>query len=120
MKTIHQVNFGFFIFTLVLYLTIYLGLLAQVVLGVLQLSIGLYLISYKYREIPSEHQVQLKIYWVITTVYLVSLFFLNVFNFQSNTFWVLYLMIAPMAIATYFTTVLYKLQKKVVPTPSIR
>lgn len=119
MKAIHQINIGFFAFTAGLYLTIYLGLLAQIILGVIQLTIGLYLVICKYNSIQRRSQIHLKAYWTITLVYLASLFFVKDLSFDSTPFWVLYLMVAPMAIATYFTTLVYQLYKKTTVTPSI-
>ena len=110
MKITRKINKIALIATLLLYLTIFLGLLSQIALGVIQIIIATY-ITAKYFSNSRYTKKHLSLYW--SFVFLEFVLMLIFFNHTtSNDFYqILILMIFPMAIAIYFTVILNKITR---------
>lgn len=78
MKNLYQVNLVFFIIMLILFITIYLGLLMMPLVGVIQVISALWLYS-KYSELPKEIQRKLNIYSILS-VCLLTIFIISIQN----------------------------------------
>ncbi|WP_431164876.1 hypothetical protein [Tenacibaculum halocynthiae] len=96
--------------TIVMYLTIYFGLLIQMVLGVYQLLTAFILLFY-IKKITSKDKYKLLIYWGAVLLYgmgwLVS-FDISLGNYVGVIFYI----ILPMIIALYFSYFLESLRTK--------
>jgi len=110
MKTLKKINKIALFTTLVLFLTVYLGLLAQIPLGVIQVVSAIYLTIKTYNKLDYAKK-HLSNYWIITIVELTLLYLQNNYYQTSNDAieWSL-MMIFPMSIAIYF----YIIMKKIV------
>ncbi|WP_108866646.1 hypothetical protein [Aquimarina aquimarini] len=105
MKTIHIINKWSFILTLLLYLTIYLGLIAQIFLGGIQIILASILLFY-WKKFDKEQKKHLITYSCLVMLY--GLIFLT--SVAISDFALLYLVIAPMSIAGYFVYVTYQIK----------
>ena len=104
MKTLYNINKVVFILTLVLYVTLYFGLLSQILLGGIQvLSAAILFFSWKIFNAKTKEY--LKLYWVITTLY--SICWLFKWESFNDTFIIIFgVIILPMSIAGYFLYIL--------------
>ena len=101
MKKIHLINQIVFIGTCVLYLTIYLGMIAQMVLGFTQVILALsYLITWK--ELPKSIQSHLKNYYTLILVYGLGVAIANYLKMDNEIVIIGGLFVIPMCIAGYF------------------
>jgi len=108
MKTVYNINKWIFIITCVLYLTFYLGLLAQIVLGITQLLLALFLLIY-WKSFTPNHKTHLLLYWTIILIYgLICL--TEVYTFFKPIGSVLFFTLLPMLIAGYFVYVTQQIQ----------
>ncbi|WP_316636385.1 hypothetical protein [uncultured Flavobacterium sp.] len=110
MKKLKQINKIALCTTLVLFLTIYLGMLAQIPLGIIQVISAIYLSVKTYHK-SNYAKKNLAIYWTLAISELV-LFYLEQYHFQTSNDaieWSL-MVIFPMSIAIYF----YMIMKKIV------
>ncbi|GAA4044527.1 MULTISPECIES: hypothetical protein [Flavobacterium] len=109
MKTLRKINNIAFYTTLTLFITLYLGMLAQIPLGIIQVisAIILTYITYLKSRYAKKH---LTIYWFATITEL-TLLYLEQFYYQSsNDFIELTLMVLfPMSIAIYFFIIMRKI-----------
>ncbi len=110
MKTLFQINRALFIGTLLLYLTIYFGLIAQVVLGAFQVLAALYL-AFHLSSLSSRTKQLLLTYWVVTTVYL-SLLFSGFYNSSNDAINILFFAVIPMGLASLFLYINFKAYKE--------
>jgi hypothetical protein len=104
MEALHKINKWSFIITLVLYITVYSGMLAQLILGPIQLIIAA-IISIKYFKILSYRQRhQIKVYWLLVTIAGLLLIWVKFYNpyFSNDFFLIVTLFVFPMFIALYF------------------
>jgi xanthine/uracil permease len=114
MKIAQKINKFSFIATLILYLTLFLGLYAQIVLGVIQILIALY-ISFNMQLLTKKMKYQIINYWIYVTLYsiLATAFFNDWIDFNDNNLLlIITIIIIPMSIATYFTITLNKIAKQ--------
>ena len=96
--------------TLLLYLTIFLGLYAQIVLGFFQVIVALVLLGFlgKLSKKLTKHLI---VYWIIVLLYgLLYLLEVKIFNIMGDLWWFV-IVVVPMSIAGYFTYVLESLKK---------
>ena len=107
MKKLYQLNKIVLIITAILYLTIILGLNAQIVLGVIQLLSALS-ISLIWNKFNFRHKKHLLIYWTIVIIYGIG-WYLNIEI--NDQWWIIVMIIIPMSIATYFVWILSNLKK---------
>ena len=112
MKTLRRINNIAFYTTLILFITVYLGMLAQIPLGIIQV-ISAIILTYKMFLKSDYAKKHLTIYWILTLTEL-FLFYLEQYHYQSsNDFIELSLMVFfPMAIAIYFKIIMNHITKE--------
>ena len=109
MKIIYTINKVILIATLLLYLTIFLGLYSQIVLGTIQVLSSLALIFF-WKRIAIKQRQQLIGYWIVTILYgLIAIPFWDYFDNSTLTS-ILTIMIIPMSIAIYFFSILHQIK----------
>ena len=108
-NTLRTINTIAFYATLLLYLTVYFGMLAQILLGIIQVLSALVL-TYEIENKSAYAKKHLTIYWIVTIIEL-ALFFLEQYVYESSNDAIeLSLMIFfPMAIAIYFFIIMRKI-----------
>ncbi|SEM00294.1 hypothetical protein SAMN04487910_3873 [Aquimarina amphilecti] len=104
MKTIHNINKWSFIITLVLYITIIGGLLAQIALGAIQIVLGI-IILFHWKKLNIKTKRHLLLYWFIVLMYGL-LWATDTFNTWKTSSmvldpYILFICITPMLIASY-------------------
>ena len=99
MKIIHNINKWSYIVTLILYLTLFLGMYAQVALGIVQIILALVIFT-KWNEMNIFNKRYLIIYWIIVLIYGASYIMVNYYDWDVN--FAICLLVIPMIIATYF------------------
>lgn len=97
MNKLYQFNKICLIVTGILYLTIVLGLYAQVVLGVIQILSALGL-TFFWSKFLSKHKKQFTLYWVSVLAYGLGWHF----KIDLNNLWWIGIILIPMSIAFYF------------------
>ncbi|WP_299127261.1 hypothetical protein [uncultured Winogradskyella sp.] len=97
MTKLYQFNKISLIITGVLYLTIVLGLYAQVVLGGIQIisAIGL---AFFWNKFNSKHKRQFALYWILVLTYGFGWYL----KIDLNDLWWFGIILIPMSIAIYF------------------
>ncbi|WP_024479258.1 hypothetical protein [Cellulophaga baltica] len=101
MKILHTINRWSFIITVLLYITILGGLIAQFILGIIQVIIALYL-TYKMNKNGLVHKA-IRTYWSYVIPYLLLLVIFSNSNINPNELLIwIYLAVIPMALAAYF------------------
>lgn len=106
---LYGINYGWFFITVVLYITIYLGLFAQIALGGIQV-ISSFLIIYYWNVLEKREKEKLINYWVVTILYLLAYWFLDWDSFRGLLSIVLCIVIVPICIAIYFLTILWSVK----------
>ncbi|WOD42284.1 hypothetical protein [Hwangdonia lutea] len=115
MKILHYINCFFYLITIVPYITIYyffIGLYAQIILGIAQLVIAIIISLYvtKHSRINKRH---ISNYWIAALTNLLVILILFKTNFTNNeTITTVFLFILPMLIASYFVYITYSIQKQ--------
>lgn len=108
MKTIHNINKWSFIITLFLYLTVYLGLIAQIPLGFIQCVLAISVLSYWKKMNPLSKNL-IGMYWFLFISYWITFSILK--ESINNDIWFLFYAIIPMSIASYFVYVTYTINQ---------
>jgi len=113
MKEIHNINKWSYIITLLLYLTLYLGLLAQILLGLIQFSMALY-VSVKTKESDPQYK-NILAYWTVILVYigLIAIYMFTDWNISNKFFGLLLMIIIPMTLGGFFLFITSQLSKNV-------
>lgn len=109
MKTLHNINFWATALTLVLYITIYFGMTAQLVLGPLQLILATIISVSYYKEMDQYHKTMLRYYWIAASLALIMVFIQWIYDNYNTFTTVTFLFVLPMMIACYFVYVTRKL-----------
>ena len=107
MISLYRYNKRLYFVTLFLYITLYLGMMAQVLLGAANILSAVDLYSH-YSQLEKEHQKHLNAYSVLVGIYFV--FFILLFEYLLRDCFI-YLTVVPMLLATYFIGILYKIHK---------
>jgi len=108
MKIIYYINKIILLLTAILYITIFYGLYAQIVLGFIQVLSSLILLFF-WKRINKKQKVKIYIYWILITIY--GLCWLAQIGNHFNTFmWVLGLIIIPLSLSIYFFTILNQIK----------
>lgn len=94
--------------TIILYATIFLGLMAQIVLGGFQVLSAIILVFFHKRFEPRRRK-QLIIYWCFTLFYGV-LWYADLKNPSNDFFEMLFYVLIPLSIAGYFTYIIESLK----------
>lgn len=112
MKTLRKINNIAGGTTLILFITVYIGMLAQIPLGIIQVTSAI-IIAYKMFLKSDYAKKHLTIYWILALTEL-FLFYLEHYHYQSsNDFIELSLMVFfPMAIAIYFKIIMNHITKE--------
>ncbi|WP_378177963.1 hypothetical protein [Aquimarina sp. SS2-1] len=109
MKTIHNINKWSFIITLLLYATVYFGLLAQILLGFIQVVLAI-IVSLNWKNLNRKVKHLLFIYWGLIPTY-GALWLTNAFNTNNDIILILLFCLIPMSIAAYFVYITYEIKK---------
>jgi len=110
MKAIYITNKAILIITIILYLTLILGLYSQIVLGAIQVITSIILLFY-WKRIEQKIKTKLYKYWIMISVY--GLLWL--INWDSSIefyVFVLGIIAIPLSIAMYFFFILKKIYKQ--------
>lgn len=105
MTNLYKFNKIILIITLILYLTLILGLYAQIVLGAVQLLSAIS-ITFLWERFENRNKKQLMIYWFVVIIYGIGW----LIEINLNDFWWLGIIIIPMSIAIYFVWILNNLK----------
>ena len=104
MKIIYYINKFALTITLVLYLTVFYGLFAQIALGAIQLLSALILFIY-WKKFDSSTKKRIKYYWVAVIIY--GLLWLLDWTFVNELLvLIIGVILFPMLIASYFINTL--------------
>jgi len=106
---IRRINKVLLIVCIILHVTIYCGLLFQIVLGFYQVLVAFVLLFY-WRELKEKEQYKMFIYYVLVLLYLI-MHMVGVLNLNGD-YWYIFIAIIPMCIAFYFTYLLETLKLK--------
>ena len=96
---LHKINKIFYFTTLGLYLFVYFGMLFQILLGIVQITIAFILLA-KMRELSKEKKRKIKLYWLLVAITFLLILTNSVYGNDLGNFICLFLF--PMLIATYF------------------
>jgi hypothetical protein len=110
MKIFLKINKIAYYTTLVLFITVYLGLFAQIPLGVIQLiSASFY--TYKFYNQSKYSKNHFTIYWIIAIIELILLYLIfNSYRMSDSLIFSLFIYaLFPMGIATYFLIIITKI-----------
>jgi len=101
MKILHTINTWSFTITVLLYITIFGGLIAQFIIGIVQVLIALYL-TYQMNKNGLVHKA-IRTYWSYVIPYLLLLLIFSNSNLNPDELLIwIYLAVIPMALAAYF------------------
>ncbi|WP_299225085.1 hypothetical protein [uncultured Psychroserpens sp.] len=104
MKIIYYINKFVLITTLALYFTLFLGLYAQIVLGIVQV-ISSFLLVFIWEKIKANTKERLFIYWALISTYGTCWLF-DWKNFNQDILVIFGIIIIPISIAIYFFYIL--------------
>ncbi|MDP5229636.1 MAG: hypothetical protein NWQ38_04530 [Cellulophaga sp.] len=109
MKKLYLTNKWIFIGTLLLYLTFYLGLTVQIVLGLIQILTSIYFTfnTKVFKKLKNE----LLLYWILVALYVVFILIVQNSGISGFTSGLIYFAIIPMGIASYFLYITWKVNK---------
>lgn len=102
MKYLYHINKWSLITTLILYLTVYLGAMAQIFLGGVQVLSAFVLFLF-WEQLDFNSKKLMGTYWAVVIVYGFSFLFIE--NQVSRS--LVFLIIIPMSIAIYFVYILH-------------
>lgn len=105
-----KLNRALIVTTIVMYVTIYLGLLVQVILGAYQLLIAFVLLFFM-KNFSKKSKNKLMVYWLVVLLY-GMVWLIGVDINLASYLWVILYIILPMIIALYFSFFLESLDKK--------
>ena len=111
MNILISINRVLLITTFILFATIYLGFMAEIILGSFQILCSL-IILLNWKKINHKSRKNLKIYWFLTLLYAVG-FFID-WGKLSDYFipFFIGLAIIPMGLAVYFTKIIENIKKQ--------
>ncbi|WP_412984003.1 hypothetical protein [Pontimicrobium sp. IMCC45349] len=114
MKLIHYINTIVYLITIIPYITIkyaFLGMYAQILLGITQLIIGIILVIFINR-LTKKQTYLLKLYWLFTLTIIALMSIVGYFEIYTSYLLIPLVFILPMCIATYSVYLTYLIQKK--------
>jgi hypothetical protein len=108
MKTLRKINTIAFYTTLVLFLTLYLGMLAEIPLGIIQV-ISAFILTFYVKDKSVQSKRQLMFYWIFVgfelALFLLEEFYLNAGDIVSFSL----VIFIPMSIAIYFFIIMRRI-----------
>ncbi|WP_431123203.1 hypothetical protein [Flagellimonas flava] len=108
MKLLYRFNLVVYITTLLLHLTIFYGLLAQILLGVLQVASSFALL-FAYPRFKPQGINHLTNYYIVVVLYGLAAIAPPLFNENLDDYLAIVMyMVLPMAIASYFIWITYR------------
>ncbi len=112
MRLLHNINKWSYGITLVLYLTIYLGMIAQIALGGIQVILAIILFS-RYQRLDEKTKRRLLVYGTLTVFYLLVFALWDLLGVPNNDFIeITGMTVLPMSLATFFVFITHKLRLK--------
>lgn len=105
MKNLYKINKWLIIITLLLYLTIYLGMIFQMVLGAIQVLMSIYILS-NYNTLNKKTKPFFVVYMVLTVIILYLIFS----GIIGHEIWVFVYLIIPMMIAFLHLYITYQIK----------
>lgn len=110
LNPIFKINKYVYIATILLYLTVYFGMLFQIILGITQVVTAIYITYSFYNELHEKYQKRLLLYWGVISIDLfLSLLTTKMWDIPAS----IILFIIPMIIATFFLKLLSKIRKEI-------
>ena len=109
MKKLHKINLVLVIFTAVLYLTYYFGMLFSIVLGFAQVIISLCILS-EYKTLPKNIKIWFSVY-LTGTVSILTLIFTNTITLHKDIGLLIYFII-PSILALLHLYITYLISKE--------
>lgn len=106
MKIIHYINGTSFIITLLLYITIFYGMMAQVFLGVIQIILAIIVFTF-WRRMNTLQKKHLIAYTILVILYGLT----STTDVVDTDFGILFLTLVPMSIAGYFVFITHQISK---------
>lgn len=108
LRTLHNINKWSYAITLLLYITIYLGMIAQIALGGIQMVLALILFS-RFSRLDRKTKRRLIIYSVLAFLYLSAFVVWNLLDVAgSDSILLVAISVPPMALATFFVFITHK------------
>ena len=108
---IYWVNVVWLSITLILYTTVIYGMLAQVVLGGIQI-LSSFLLLFYWKNIWEHDKKHVYYYWLLVLTFFLSVVIMASFDGFHESLSVFGLIIIPMSIGLYFMYILYRLNSK--------
>jgi len=108
MKNLYIINKWLVILTLALYITINYGMLFQIVLGSIQVLMGIYILS-NYNSLNKKTKSLFNLYMLLTIVILSLIFYGNVDD--GGIWWLLIYLVIPMLLAFLHLYITYKIKQ---------
>jgi hypothetical protein len=117
MKYIHYLNFFALGITLLLYLAIYTGMLAQLILGPLQLFLAVTITIKYYSSLNGQCKSLILKYWVLALASGLAALITWFANSNEVPFIILLVFVFPMSVACYFVYVTGCINQYLTPKP---
>ncbi|HEX8563240.1 MAG TPA: hypothetical protein VF676_09705 [Flavobacterium sp.] len=111
MKILVKFNNWAFAITAILYLTIYLGMIAQILLGPIQVISSLIILKGYYANLNVSQRRMMHIYWFAVVVSLTLIWYFNIYTNSHDASEGISLFAVPMTVAAYFIYILNKILK---------
>lgn len=112
MKLLHNINKWSYGITLLLYITIIYGMIAQIALGGIQVILALILFS-RYQRLDEKTKRLLLVYAALTLLYLLVFTLWDYLRVPNNDFIeITGITVLPMGLATFFVFITHKLRLK--------
>lgn len=114
MRLLHNINKWSYGITLLLYITIYLGMIAQIALGGIQVILAIILFG-RYQRLDGKTKRRLLVYATLTVLYLLAFALwdlLGIPNLNDDFIEITGITVLPMALATFFVFITHKLRLK--------
>ena len=110
LNPILKINKIVYVITLLLYITLYFGMLFQIVLGLTQIITALFVTFNFYKALDKINQKRIVMYWIVITINLtLALFTSNLWDIPGAIF----LFFVPMIIASLFLKLLSIITKEI-------
>lgn len=114
MKALHTINLFALIITFLLYVTLFLGMYAQIILGPIQLISALTITVLWYKKLSPQLKILMQIYWTLALIALIAAI-LTWFEYISSYLIIPLVFVVPMLIACYFVCTTHKISNYLDP-----
>jgi len=110
MKAIHFINIVATYITIGLYMFIFLGMIAQIILGPLQLLLAIIITIRYYKVLDQHNQILIMYYWFLVVVSL-SIAAITWSGYKNSITAIIWVIVVPMLVACYFLYVTKSLNR---------